>query len=84
MDETSVKQKMLPGCLILLVVALSFYAIRSNNLMVGMLLLSVPIGIGLIMHPVLTATLVPVFYYSKLMLPGIPGSFLIAYMLMMI
>lgn len=80
MDEIRLKRKLTTVVLLILVSTIAFYTIKIGDPLFGGLLLAFPIGIFFLTRPVLTALMVPMAYFSKLMIPGMPGSFTLNYM----
>lgn len=80
MDETILRRKLTTAVLFIFVAAIAFYAVKSNNPLFAGLLLAVPMGIFFLSQPMLTALLVPIGFYSKTMLPGMPAELTLNYM----
>lgn len=80
MNEIIIKRRLVNGLLLLGVVALSFYSIKSGSPLIGGLMMAFLIGVFFLTKPVFMALLVPLTYFSQLIIPGMPGSLTLNYM----
>jgi hypothetical protein len=80
MDDIFIKRRLVNGLLFLGVVALSFYAIKSGSPLFGGLMMASLVGVFFLTKPTLMVVLVPLAFYSKLIIPGMPGSLTMNYM----